>query len=112
MQENFGLLFPTLKLNIFENFSSSALKRHLLKRHLTLSENRVPGLGGSRSVHSEDCLKLGEESLAWWIQNGVVAPSTGKCSVTRYSVAASPSGARQVFGGPMRPRQRQGPLGV
>ena len=45
----------------------------------------------------------------------------GKCSATRYSVAAPPPGARQSFGGPMHTRHppavaereaRQGPLGV
>ena len=36
----FWIYFSTLPpiLNIFSNFSSSALKRHLLKRHLTLSD--------------------------------------------------------------------------
>ena len=56
----FGLIFLTLPLiaKIFSNFSSSALKRHLLKRRLTLSENfTIPRHGGNRSNFSSCALK-------------------------------------------------------
>ena len=41
----FGLIFRCCPhLEFFSSFSSSELKRHLLKRHLTLSENRDKNL--------------------------------------------------------------------
>ena len=56
------------------------------------------------------------------IQNVIIYVGTvvGKCSATRYSVAAPPPGSRHDLGGPMHPRQppavaerevRQGPWG-
>ena len=47
---NFSTLLPIL--NMLSNFSSSALKRHLLKRHLTLSEGTE--LGGHAAEYHAD----------------------------------------------------------
>ena len=50
----FGFIFDSAPIsNIFSNSSSSALKRHLLKRHLTLSESCAPPILGPWGVKNQ-----------------------------------------------------------
>ena len=60
------------------------------------------GFAPNCPVHKFRCVFLQNRALGPGGGGGICLE--GNCSATRYSVAAPPPGARQGFGGPMRPR--------